>query len=439
MKIVRRPHVLLPSVVTAIAALVSLATAQDKSAPQVDWTRGSGFGVDCCSIPDLDSDGKPDVAVAAAEWGNLGAVHFISSKTLKIVRSVSGRPGTRMFGAAIAPIELPLNPRVNALAVTSQSSADGCQTYSIDLIDVANGKMLWPSALDVSRRDGSVGGRDVWMLPLAPAVVGREQREKRLLACTILLCVRAAKDTVELYWIDCAKRERTRSITCAHIPYRTNGHPLCAVGDVDGDGVEDLALMGEDRVLVFSAATGSRLLEIVVTKRPDLSSPTAACRGADYDGDGVPDILIGRPGAEEFVDWGDVSAYSSKTGKLLKRCLVDNRGSGFGSALLTRGNGDGQIVVVGKFAFLEDGVDVISASTLTRIASTRGAGGDYPEVGAQLFRGADFDGDGIVDLLVSRYDCKSPSEDVSGVILYSGKDYSLLGRIELGALRSSIK
>jgi hypothetical protein len=344
-----------------------------------------------------------------------------------------------MFGAAIASIELPGNPRVSALAVTSESSSDGCRGYGIDVVDVVNGKFLWPSALDVVRCNGDVGGRDVWMLPLAPAVVDRKQREKGFLASTLVVCVRNDAASVVLCWVDCAKHELTRRMTCECIPYRTNGQPMWQVGDVDSDGVDDIALMGEDRVFVHSAITGARLLEIALPKRASWAPPWSACRGADYDGDGVPDVLIGRPAGDDVWSDGDLCAFSSKTGKLLKRCTVAERGAGFGSSLLARGTGPDQIVLVGKFAFLEDGVDILFAKSLEQIGSKPGARGNYPDIGARLFEAAGYDGDGFVDLLVSRYDCKSPSEYVSGVILYSGKDYSLLGRIELGSLRGAIR
>jgi hypothetical protein len=444
MQQVGRARAFVRSIATLIASVgtIAIVNAQDRPTSDPPWALNAGFGVDCCSIPDVDSDGKPDVAVGTAYIGSVepGAVYFISSKTQKPVRRIGGRAGTRMFGEAIASLELPGNPRVSALAVSSRTPCDESPTSSIDVVDVQSGKLLWEEPLELPRNDRQYSGcPDVWMLPLAPAVIARELREKGFLASTVVVCVRKSNDSVELCWIDCAKRERIRSTTCERIPYRTNGHPLCRVGDLDADGVEDIALMGEDRVLVYSAATGARVFEVILPKRPDLSGPKAACKGADYDGDGVSDILIGRSGAQEFVDWGDLSAFSAKTGKLLKRCIVENRGSGFGMSLFTHGTGSQQIVVVGKFQSLEDGVEIVSASTLEKIASIAGVGGDYPEVGAQLFDGADYDGDGVVDLLVSRFDCKSPGEDVGGAILYSGKNYALLGRIELRSVRAPVK
>ena len=83
-------------------------------------------------------------------------------------------------------------------------------------------------------------------------------------------------------------------------------------------------------------------------------------------------------------------------------------------------------------------VSVLSAAKLERIASIDGTM-VYPDIGQRLFDAADYDGDGIVDLLVSRYDFTSSGADEQGVLLYSGKDYSLLGWIELGALKASLK
>jgi hypothetical protein len=276
----------------------------------------------------------------------------------------------------------------------------------------------------------------VWIAPLAPAAAHVDP--KWHLDTTIVVCAQKSATSVELSWVDCDKREVTRRSTVESVPGRINGCPLCRVGDVDGDGVDDLALMGLDHVFVYSTVTGKQVLDIPLPTLSGYRAPTSACKGADIDGDGIADILIGRPDPSDCLVDGSVAAYSGKTGKHLLECNEASRGWGFGASLLSRDSSGDASVLVGKFAFIDGGVDVLSGRTLKRTAWIPGPGNESdPVIGARLFSSADFDGDGVPDVLVSRFDFESAGDPVQGVLIYSGKNYSLLGRIELGKTLAS--
>src|SRR6266545_3813341 len=84
------------------------------------------------------------------------------------------------------------------------------------------------------------------------------------------------------------------------------GAALAGVGDVDGDGVPDLGVgepsqnvAGQDnqgRVFVFSGATGARLRTLGNPDPQALARFGFALAGVgDVDGDGVPDLAVGAP------------------------------------------------------------------------------------------------------------------------------------------------
>lgn len=112
------------------------------------------------------------------------------------------------------------------------------------------------------------------------------------------------------------------------------GYSAVGIGDVNGDGVEDMAVGAPGpfgfvplpcdptapacappewgRVFVFSGATGALIRKIVPTSEYFAFGFSLAAFG-DLNGDGVPDLAVGAP---EFLNnrWGEVYAFSGATG-----------------------------------------------------------------------------------------------------------------------------
>jgi hypothetical protein len=136
------------------------------------------------------------------------------------------------------------------------------------------------------------------------------------------------------------------------------GQALAALGDINGDGVPDLAvgipaydrvdLFDQGQVVLFSGTTGSllRTLQDRSLQAGGQFGRTLAALG-DINGDGVSDLAVGAPfrDVRDLEDPGQVVLFSGVTGARLHtlRTLQPQGGAQFGSALAAVGdvNGDG--------------------------------------------------------------------------------------------------
>jgi hypothetical protein len=126
------------------------------------------------------------------------------------------------------------------------------------------------------------------------------------------------------------------------------GDALAAAGDLDGDGLGDIAVSysGVDQpqslsglVRIHSGADGSVLREYSGWADDALAGAFADC--GDVNGDGVPDLAMTAPRASLGSSLaGAVRVHSGLDGSLLQLHWA-TQGSGFGSALTTIGDRDG--------------------------------------------------------------------------------------------------
>jgi hypothetical protein len=126
------------------------------------------------------------------------------------------------------------------------------------------------------------------------------------------------------------------------------GSAIATIGDIDGDGVEDL-LVGErfysdasftnaGRARVYSGRTGV-LVRTHVGNADDENLGHAVGRIGDLDGDHVPDYLVGVPGLSNGM--GAVYAYSGATGALFRTFSSFGQLHRDGSSLAELGDVDG--------------------------------------------------------------------------------------------------
>jgi hypothetical protein len=219
------------------------------------------------------------------------------------------------------------------------------------------------------------------------------------------------------------------------------GFAVAAAGDLDGDGVSDVAVgapyavdaatgWGTGAVFVYSSATGGLLQTLVGTS--DFEEFGAALAGVgDVDGDGVSDLLVGAPRADfSKVEAGAAWLFSVGTGAVIDRIDGLGKNDRLGSAVAALGDVDGDGVpdlAIGApqhdaSGLANSGVVLVhSGATRVRLFFVPGDHADA-RLGSVLASGADLDGDGIHDFLIGIPDHSGPLGGEGAVFACSGVD-----------------
>jgi hypothetical protein len=216
------------------------------------------------------------------------------------------------------------------------------------------------------------------------------------------------------------------------------GMNLLAVDDRDGDGVEDLILIGrksgasgspDGRFHLHSGADGAFLESFSPQAGIILGGDAPAIPFEDVDGDGHVDLLV-RAAPLASIGSPHVQLFSGTTGAALYLGVVEDPGISIGHALarLEDRDGDG----VDDFAAsgtdsLGSRVDLRSGRTGQVLQILRG-----PAIGLQsgnlepLVRTPDRDGDGFDDLATGSFFEFLPGGQLGAVRSFSSADASLL-------------
>jgi len=220
------------------------------------------------------------------------------------------------------------------------------------------------------------------------------------------------------------------------------GVPLGPIGDVDGDGVCDLYVSQYgvgDVVHVVSGANGSEIRTLSGATGEYFGLDVSAIH--DVDGDGMRDLLIGAKHGQNANGWYTGAAYvvSTASGTVLRTHLgaFDGEFHGYGTAAVSDLDGDGvpDYAVASKY-------DDARWSAMARVYS--GATGNAlgkvaapnkrSVFGTQIVGEGDLNGDGYGDFAMSGWWYDNNGTGQAATILISGKTLLVLDRIEVVGL-----
>ena len=215
----------------------------------------------------------------------------------------------------------------------------------------------------------------------------------------------------------CAPLSRAQQVVRKHFP--GFGYRVAGLGDLDGDSVRDYALQdwpsGGPAVEVYSGATGAGLFTVQTSQSGSNDFGNALAGAGDFDGDGVPDFVIG---ADDYVDpnqtfvvCGAVLTCSGKDGHVLQTIYggADYEQLGYAVAAMDDVDGDGAPdLLAGAIesyrgtSFGNGAVRCLSGRTGALLYQVDGAAaGDA--LGFAIATLSDHDHDGLRDFAVKAY------------------------------------
>ena len=285
---------------------------------------GTSFGSLVLSLEDIDNDGVGDFLVGGssvdADHSRSGAVYVFSGRQGTLIRTHSGTEVNGGFGVAAAALRAGVGFPDGGLYAIGEQGTDRVRVFAgysgseVYALSDPQQNSNFGSAIANAGDSNQDGYDDIAVaFGVFPARVqvfaggGFQALHPMLLEIT-----------------DEAYQDPFGS-------YTYFGRTLASLGDINGDGVPDLALgaafeanapgTADGRVRAFDGATG----QVIWSKAGEtLRFATSVEATGDHDGDGIHDVLVGGPGYQGSLAGGG-SLYSEPMGSVSLLSGVDGK------------------------------------------------------------------------------------------------------------------
>ena len=351
---------LLSLAVTAMLAGSASASTLLDPLPEHSTTR---FGQTIVTMPDLNGDGVPDLAVAApfqdgdfdsadSSYGrpqNVGKIFLLDGANLSILNELTDPEFERIqqkhfggqLGAAMASVaDLNGDGVGDLLAGVPRHDADSggrgnfIHAGEAFVFSGEDGAVIFTLTDPTTEEDGRMGAAvaglgdvDADGVPdLLVGVPGKDIGGEEGLVDVGLAYVFSGKSGQVIRTLNHPGSEAGAAF----------GFAVANAGDVDKDGVSDMLIgaPGEGHAYVFSGKTGSLIFNMVGPFAESLHSfGTAVAGGMDFNRDHIPDLVVGAPLQEEVR--GAAYIFNGSDGSLQRTLLPEHRQrfAQFGAAL----------------------------------------------------------------------------------------------------------
>jgi len=381
----------------------------------VIWNNSSGNPVSSSTISDIDGDGVRE-AVLGFPYYQTSFVKILSGSNGNTLATYIAESSWDQFGYSVSgftDVNLDTFPDILVGANVFDSSKG--KVYMLSGVD---GSILWSvEGENTNDKFGSsvclVG--DVDADGIDDALVGAPRWDNTALGFS---------DTGKAYLISGATGSTIQSWHGDGVSDQF-GSTVTGTGDLDGDGVEDLAVgapyddnlfTNSGSVRAFSGATGDILIFAVNGESTGARFGTCLASIQDINSDGLPDLLVGAPyhSSQNQFECGAAYAISGGDGSIIHRAEGGSSKNGYGHKLGTSISSVGDLSLDGvddylvgaEFASIDNNEEgyaiVFSGSTGTGL--TNPIWGDwnaYRNQGRSVSGLGDIDADGIPDYLIA--------------------------------------
>ena len=394
---------------------IALAQSARAQTPLVTVTGDIGheyFGNTVSAAGDVDADGVPDFAVGAHSLttASSGHVWIYSGATHLVLHDVPATLATGALGASVAP--------------AGDFNLDGHDDVLVGAPKGGGGSGV---ALILSGLDGSVlhtfsGAAFDDNLGEAVANAGDVDGDGR--SDLIVTAPYRDVDGIENVGAAVVYSGATGSILRTFVGSTYDGYfgnAADGIGDVDGDGFDDVAICerGDTNVWIFSGANASTI-RVHGSSSGFVPGINVAGLG-DLNQDGFTDYALGSPSSSMS---GAVRVFSGLDGSLLHQFVGQSTGDAFGTAIDSAGDVDGDgiadiLIGVQSSTFTGPGRAELYSGADWSLLQTFRNGVNQDAFGKSVAGVGDTNGDGVPDVLIGFDGSNTTTYRTGAVRLYS--------------------